>query len=176
MVHFMLCLFYHNKGEMPTITQVTINPYNIYLFCCSVISHVWLFETPWTAAHQAPLSSPLSQNLLKFMSIDSGMLSDHFILCYCSSVFCIQSSPALGSFLISQLFASGGQSIRASATGFPMSIQGWFLLGLTGWISLLPKGLSRVFSRITIQKRQFIGAQPSLWSDSHICIWLLEKL
>ena len=85
------------------------------------------------------------------------------------------SCPASGSFLVSQFFASGGQSIRASASVLPMNIQGWFPLGWTGLISLLSKGLSRVFSNTTVQKHQFFGAQSSLWLNSHICTWLLEK-
>ena len=87
---------------------------------------------------------------------------------------CPQSFPAFGSFLISQLFASGGQSIGASASAsvHPMNIQGWFPLGLTGWISLQSKGLSRVFSRTTARKHQFFSAQPSLWSNFHIHTWL----
>ena len=89
---------------------------------------------------------------------------------------CLQSFRASGSFLMSQLFTSGGQSIRASASGsvLPMNIQGWFPLGLTGFISLQSKGL-RVFSNTTVQKHQFFGAQLSLWSNSHIHTWLLEK-
>ena len=91
---------------------------------------------------------------------------------------CLQSFPASGSFVISQFFASGGQSIRASASAsasvLPMNIHDWFPLGWTGWISLQSKGLSRVFSKITVQKHQF-GAQLSLWSTSHIHPWLLEK-
>ena len=77
-----------------------------------------------------------------------------------------------------QFFTSGGQSTRASALAsvIPMSIQDWFPLGLTGWISLQSKGLSRVFSNTTVQKHQFFGIQPSLWSNSHIHTWLLEKL
>ena len=79
-----------------------------------------------------------------------------------------QSFPASGSFLISQLFASGGQSIVASAIAsvLPINIQGWFPLGLTCLIALLSKGLSRVFSSTTIQKHQFFGTQSSLWSNS----------
>ena len=92
---------------------------------------------------------------------------------------CPQSFPALGSFPMSQLFASGGQSIgdstSASASVLPMSIQGWFPLGLTGLIYLLSKGLSRVFSSTTVKKHQFLGAHLSLWSNSHIHTWLLEK-
>ena len=90
---------------------------------------------------------------------------------------CPQSFPALGSFPVSQLFGSGGQSIGVSASSsvLTMSIQGWFSLGLTDLISLLSKGLSRVFSSTTVWKHQFFGTQPSLWSNSHICTWLLEK-
>ena len=89
----------------------------------------------------------------------------------------LQSFPASGSFQMSQLFASGDQSIgvSASASVLPMNIQDWLPLGLTGWISLLSKGLSRVFSKTTIQKHQFFGTQLSLWSSSHIHTWLLEK-
>ena len=89
----------------------------------------------------------------------------------------VQSSLASGSFLMSWLFASGGQSIGASASASvpPMNIQDWFPLGLSSWISLQSKGLSRVFSNTTVQKHQFFGAQPSLWSNSHIHMWVLEK-
>ena len=90
---------------------------------------------------------------------------------------CFQSFPASGSFPTSQFFASGGQSIGASASAsvLPMNIQGWFPLGLTGLISLLSKGLSRVFSSTTVQKHQFFSTQPSLWTSSHIRTWLLKK-
>ena len=83
--------------------------------------------------------------------------------------FCLHSFPASGSFLMSWLFTLGGQSIEASAsaTVLPMNIQGWFPLRSTGLISLLSKGLLRVFPSTTIQKHQFFGAQPSLWSNSH---------
>ena len=84
---------------------------------------------------------------------------------------CLQSFPTPGSFQMSQLFTSGGQSIGVSASTsvLPMNIQDWFPLGWTGWISLQSKGLSRVFSNTTIQKHQFFSAQLSLWSNSHIC-------
>ena len=80
--------------------------------------------------------------------------------------FWLQSFPALGSFPLSQLFISGGQSIGASASVLPMNIQDWFPLGLIGLIS-------RVFSSTIIWKYQFFGAQPSLWSNSDICTWPL---
>ena len=93
------------------------------------------------------------------------------------SSFCLQSFPGLGSFLMSRLFASDGQSIGASALAavLPMNIQGWFPLGLTGLISLQSKGLSRVFSNTTVQKHPVFCAQPSLWPNYHIHTWLREK-
>ena len=137
------------------------------------LSCVWLFATPQTVAHKSPLSI-ISQNLLKFISLCQwcsltiSSSADPFF-------FCPRSFPALQSFPVSQLFASGGQSIRtsASASVLPMNIQGWFPLRLTGLISF--QGLSRVFSSTTIQKHQFSSAQPSLWSNSYIHIWLPEK-
>ena len=89
---------------------------------------------------------------------------------------CLQSFLAAGSFPMRQFFASGGQSIGASASAsvFPMNIQGWFPLRLTSLI-LQSKGLSRVFSSSTVWKHQFFRTQPSLWSSSHIHTWLLEK-
>ena len=85
---------------------------------------------------------------------------------------CLLSFPASGSFPRSQLFTSGGRSAGASASAsvLPMNIQHWFSLGLTGWISLQSKGLSRLFSRATLQKHQFFGGQYYLWSNSHIHI------
>ena len=90
---------------------------------------------------------------------------------------CLQSFPASGSFPMSQFFASGGQSIEASATALilAMNIQGWFHLGLTGLISSQSRGLSRVFSKTTVKNHQFFGAQPFLRSNSHIHTWLLKN-
>ena len=90
---------------------------------------------------------------------------------------CLQSSPASGSFARSQFFVSDSQSIGilASTSVFAMNIKDWIPLGWTGWISLQSKGLSRVFSNTTVQKHQFFSAHLSLWSNSHIHAWLLEK-
>ena len=89
----------------------------------------------------------------------------------------LQSFPASGSFLMSQLFPSGAQSFRASTSGsvLPVNIQDWFTFRLTGLIFLLSKGLSRVFSNTTAQKHWFFGILYSLWFNSHIHTWLLEK-
>ena len=88
-----------------------------------------------------------------------------------------QSLPASGSFPMTQLLAWGGQSIGVSASSSvpPMNTQDWSPLEWTGWISLQSKGLSRVFSNITVQKHQFFSAQLSLQSNSNIHTWLLEK-
>ena len=90
---------------------------------------------------------------------------------------CLQSFPTSGSFPVSQLFASGGQStgVSASPPVFPMNTQDWSPLGWTGWISLQSKGLSRVFSNTTVQKHQFFCTHLSLKSNFHIYTWLLGK-
>ena len=127
------------------------------------LSHVQLFVTPWTAALQASLSITNSQSLLKLMSIELVMPSNHLILCHplllLPSIF-----PSIRVFSMNQFFASGGQRIRvsASASVIPMNIQDRFPLGLTGLISLQSKVLSRVFS--TVQKHQFFGPQLSLYT------------
>ena len=97
--------------------------------------------------------------------------------CVTSFSSCLQSFPASRSFPVSWLFESGGRysGASASASVLPMNIQALFPLGLTGLISLLSKGLSRVFSSSTTRKHQFFSTQPSLWSNSHICRWVLEK-
>ena len=89
----------------------------------------------------------------------------------------LQSFPASGSFPMSQFFASGGQSIRVSASTsvLPMNTQDWSPLGWTGWISLQSRGLSRVFSNTTVQKHQFFSTQLSFSSNFHIHTWPLEK-
>ena len=129
----------------------------LLLFCCSV----WLFAIPWTAACQASLSFTISQSLLKLMSI-------HLILCH-PLLLLPSTFPSIRVFPMSQLFVLGGQRIgtSVSASVHPMNIHSWFPLGLTGFICLQSKGLSRVFSSTTIQKHLFFGTQPSLWSSSH---------
>ena len=132
------------------------------------LSCVRLFVTLWAAAHQASLSISNSRSLLKLMSIESVMPSNWLILC-CPFSSHLQSFPASESFQMSPFFPSGGQSIgvSASASILPMNIQNWFPLGWTGWISLLSKGLSRVFYS-TVQKHQYFGTQLSVESNSHI--------
>ena len=138
-------------------------------YSVQLLSLVLLFVTPWTAAHQASLSITNSQNLLKFMSIESVIPSNHLILCH----------PLL---LLPTIFSSTSDFSNQSALrirwpnywSFSFSISpsnehpGLISLRWTGWISLQSKGLSRVFSNTTVQKSQFFSAQLSLWSNSHI--------
>ena len=129
---------------------------------CSTPSFPCLSQSPRVCSNSCPLSQwchpTISSSVVPFSS-------------------CLQSFPASASFLMSRLFASGGQSFGASASAsvLPMNIQGWFPLGLTSLISLKSKGLSRVFSSTTVWKHQFFGVQPFLWSNSHIPTWVLEK-
>ena len=158
---------------------VVFDLYICYLFSAiyfSVTKLCLLFVTPCTAACQASLSFINSWCLLKFMSIESVMLSDDVILCALSLLF-RSIFPSIRVFSVSCLFGSGSWNIGASASAsvLPMNIQDWFPLGLTGLISLQSKGLSRVFSSTTVWKHQFFGPQASLWSNSHICTWLWEK-
>ena len=140
------------------------------------LSHVQLFETPWTTAHQASISLSFT---ISWVCSNSYPLSQWCHPNISSSVTPFfsypQSFPASRSFTMSGLFTSGGQIIGASASVLPVNSQGWFPLRLTGLISLLSKGLSWVFANTTVQKHQVFSAQASLWSNAHIHTWLLEK-
>ena len=154
------------KGHYPRPIAVVLQS-----FSC-----VWHFGTPRTAAHQASLSFTIFWSLHKLMLTESVMPSNHLIL----------SRPF---FLLPLIFPSIrvfsnelALCIRwpmywnfSSALALPMNIQDWFHLGLTGLIPLLSKGLSRVFSSTKVRKQQFFSTQPSLWSNSHIHTWQLEK-
>ena len=147
--------------------------YSKIIWCCSVVSDSL---RPNGLQHgQASLSFTISWSLLKLMSIESVMhpAISSSVIPFSS---CLQSFPESGSFLMSQLL-SGGQNIGASASEsvLQMNIHDWFSWELTGLISLQSMGLSRVFSNNTAQKHQFFGAQPSLWSKSHIHTWLMGK-
>ena len=139
------------------------------------LSRVQFFATPWTTALQASLSITNSQSLP-----NSCPLSQWCRPTNSSSVVpfsCLKSFATSVSFQMSQLFASGGQSIGVSASTSvpPTNTQDWSPLGWTGWISAQSKALSRVFSSTTVQKHQFFSAQLSLYSNSHIHTWQLEK-
>ena len=127
----------------------------------SSVTQLWLFATPWTAARQpSPTPRACSNSCPSSQWCHPTILSS--VIPFSS---CLQSFPTSGSFPMSQFFALGGQSIgvSASASVLPMNIQDWFPLGWTGWISLQSKGLSRVFSNITVQKHQ-IEDEKLRWS------------
>ena len=128
-----------------------------------LLSHVWLFATPWTAARQGlPVHHQLPESTQTHVHWVSDAIQTSYSLLSPSPA--LKSFPASGSFPMSQVFTSGGHSIGVSASALvlPMNIQDWFPIGWTGWISLQSKGLSRVFSSTTVQKHQFFGAQLSL--------------
>ena len=173
-----------------------------------LLSHVWLV-TPWTAACQASLSFTISQHLLKFMSIELVMPSNHFIpSCPLLLLLSIFASISLFQWVNSSHQVAKVLELQLQLV-LPMNIQGWFPLGLTGLISLESPSDSQessptpqfdsinssAFSLLydwlvwspccsrdsqessptPVQRHQFFSAQPSLWSTSHICTWLLEK-
>ena len=147
----------------------------LLLFSCSIMSNSL---RPHGLQHARPLCPPPSPGACSNTCPLSRWCHPIILSSVVPFFSCLQSFPASGSFLMSWLFASGVQSIEvlASASVLPMNVQGWFPLGLTGLISLQSKGLSRVFSNTTVQKHQFFSAQLSIWSNSHIHTWLLEKL
>ena len=125
--------------------------------------------TPWTAVRQASLSFSISRSLLRLKSIELVMPSNHLILC---RPLLPSVSPALGSFPVSWLFSSGGQSVRASVSASVLPIRiDWFDL-LAVQVTL--KSLLWHHSSKALIKHQFFGVQP-LWSNSHVGMWLLEK-
>ena len=141
-----------------------------------LLSHVWLFGTPWTIAHQASLSFTISQSWLKLMSIKSVMPPNHLILCcpllllpsICLTIRIFSNELALrirGPKYWSFSFSSSPSNEYSGLISFRID---WL-------ISLQSMGLSRIFSNTTVQKHQFFATQLSLWSNSHMHIWLLEK-
>ena len=151
----------------------------LYCYCCSVAQSCPTLCDPMDCMQHVriPCISPsprVCSNLCPLSQWCHPTISSSVI----SFSSHLQSFPASGSFPVSWFFESGDQStgILASASVLPMKSQDWFPLGLTGLISLLSKGLSRVFSNTTAQKHQFFGAQLYLWSNSHIHTWRLEKI
>ena len=156
---------------LPCINEVC-NQFSSVQFSCPVVSDSSWSHEPQHARPRCPSPTPevhpnpcpLSQWCHPTISFSVVPFSSW-----------LQSFPASGSFPINQFFTSGGQRIVASASVLPMTIQGWFPLGYTGWISLQSKELSRVFSSTTVQKHQFFSVQLSSQSNSHIHTWPLEK-
>ena len=160
-----------------SVINLLYQPCSFVTFVVWYLSHVRLFVTPWTADYQASLSFTISWSLLKLMSIELVMPSNHLILSrplllpsvfpsirvFSNELALLIRWPKYYSFSLNEYLV------------LPVNIQGWFPLGLTGLISLQSKGLSKVFSNTTVQKHQFFSTQPYLWFNSHIHIWLQEK-
>ena len=164
-----------------------MNPFLDIFYCCSVIQLGLILCDPMDCSIPGfPVLDYLMSKIKEVFILEEFAQSHVLwvgdaiqpfhphVTVFCS---CLHSFPASGCFPMSQLFASGGQSIRvaASKSVLPMNVPDRFPLGWTGWISLQFRGLSRVFSNTTVQKHQFIGTQLSSQSNSHIHTWLLEK-
>ena len=140
------------------------------------LSRIRIFATPWLAACQASLSITNSRKLLKLMSIESVMPSNHLILC--RPLLLLPSIlPSIRVFSNKSALLIRWPKYWSFSFNISPSIEHphWSPLGWTGWISLQSKGLSRIFSNTTVEKHQFFGAQLSSQSNSHIHTWPLEK-
>ena len=152
-------------------------PFYYYIkFVVQLLSCIRLSAPPWSAAYQASPSFVISQSLLKLLSTKSAMQSNHLILCH-SLLLLPSIFPSIWGLF--QWVSSSHEVAKVLEVQFLCQsfqwTQDWFALGSTGWTSLVSKGLSRVFSSVTVQKHLFFIAQPSLWFSSHICTWQLEK-
>ena len=159
-----------------SISIITVyGSYNLQFSSLQSLSHVWLFATPWTAARQASLFITSSESLLKLMSIELLMPSNHLILCH----------PLLLPSIFPSIRVFSSESVLhirwPKHWSFSFSISpsnehsGLISFRIDCLLSLLSKGFSRVFSNTTVPKHQFFSAQLSLYSNSHIHTWLLEK-
>ena len=152
--------------------------YPVCKFCCcySVTKSCPTLRTPWTAACQAPLSSTVCQSWLQFMSIESVMLSNHLMLCH---PLLLLPSIFLSIKVISHELALPNKWPKYWSFSFTVSPSNEYsglIFFRIDWFDLhAVQGLWRVFSNTTVQKHQFFGPHPSLWSNAHICTWLLEK-
>ena len=168
------------RGEVPE-TWVLINTLGesdviwtlllLSLFCCSVVSNS--FRPHGLQNARPPCPSPSPGAFSNHVHWIGGVIqASHPLLSPSPPAFNLSQHQGLLQCLF---FVSGGQRIGASISVLPVNIQDWLPLGWTGWISLLSKGLSKVFSNTTVQKHQFFSIQLSLWSNSHIHTWQLEK-
>ena len=154
------------------MTAMASSSLSYELIIAQSLCHVWLFVTPWTAACQAFLSFTVSQSLLKLLPTESVMPSNYLILC-CPLLLLPSVFPKIRVFSNESALCIRWPKYWASV--LPISIQGWFPLGLISLISLWSKWFSRVFSSTAVWKYQFFSTQPFLWSSSYIHTWLLEK-
>ena len=157
---FYQCIIYRNGFTTGPTSNKNENRDNLFANIIFVVvfqslSLVWLFATPWTAACQASLSFTTSLNLLKLMSFKSVMPSNRLTL-WCPFLLLPSIFPNIKVISSESVLCIRWPKYCSFSISLPMNIQGWFPLGLTGLISLLPKELSRVFSNATVWKHQFI--------------------
>ena len=155
--------------------KLKFRPHFFIVVNVKLLRFVWIFATPWTAAHQASVSFTISWSLPKLMSTELVIPSNHLILC-CPLLLLLSAFPSI--MVISSESTHHIRWPKSWSFSFSISPSNEYLgsisFRLTGFI-LLSKRLSRVFSRIKIWKHQFFGTQTSLWSDSLIHTKLLEK-
>ena len=165
------CSIPYNSQEVPTTEFIQFSPAQ---FSHSVVSNSLQPHEPQHPRPSCPSPTPRVHPNSCPLSRGCHPTISSSVIPFSS---CLQYFPASGSFKMSQFFTSGGQSIGVSASTsvLPMNTQDWSPLGWTGWISLQSKELSRLFSNTTVQKHQFFGAQLSLYFNSHIHTWLMEK-
>ena len=158
----------HSSYIWTFILNILFYSTNLFVYVFSSVAQSCL--TLWDPMDCSTPGLPVHHQLPVFTQTHAHWCHPTISFSIISFSSCLQSFPASGSFPMSQFFPSGGQNIgvSASASVLPMTIQDWFPLGWTGSISLLSKGLSRVFFNTTDQKHQFFGAQLSLWSNCHI--------
>ena len=153
------------------MAQTRIQEQNSVQFSRSVAQ---LYATPWTAARQASLSITNSWSLLKLKSIESVMPSNHLIFC-CPLLLLPSSFPSIRVFSNESILHIRWPKYWSFSFSPSNEYSGLISFRIDCSISLQSKGLSGGFSNTTVQKHQFFGAQHSLWSNSHIHTWLLEK-
>ena len=139
-----------------------------------LLSHVWFFVTPWTAACQVSLFFTISWSLLKLVSIESMMPSNHLLLC-CPLFLLPSIFPRIRVFSNESVFHIRWPKYWSFSISLSDEYSGMISFRIDWSDFLAVQGLSRLFSNTTVWKHQFFNAQPSLWSNSHICTWLLEK-
>ena len=165
-----------NLGRISCLISLTCTWFWWLTFCCSSVAQLCpaLCNPMDCSTPGFPALHHLLELAQTYMSVESVMPSNYLILC--CPLLLLPSFPESGSFPMSQFFASGGQSIGASASACSSNEYSGLLFIRMDWLDLLqPKGVSRVFFNITVPKHQFFSTQPSLWYNSHVYIWRLEK-
>ena len=182
---FLIICWFFLIFSFPSSLQLNITVQRIQMGLCKgkgmyqfssvqLLSHVWLCDPVNRSTPGLPVHHQLPEFTQIHVRVSDAIQPAHPVIPFSS---CPQPLPVSKSFPMSQLLAWGGQSTGVSvlASFLPKKSQGWSPSEWTGWISLQPKGVSRVFSNTTVQKHQFFSTQPSSQSNSHIHTWLLEK-